>query len=422
MVTVNTEAYRARLSGAIKLRFVGRIPTAWAAETARMHLGEGVSALLQEVQRAVDGGPLPRVGRVYATASKGAQQPNTVCMEVAVSRELEIALRDRLGPKNWVQLQAPWNGLVAVFTGGPGEVREAHVSGFEPTTPLDYAQELLEHGGIPVVEVCSLPSVYVAGTESGDTVHLVVAANTKLPSGLVINGSAGEGLVSLKIRPISNIPPAPGGDNRATYAAAAAAGGTGSGMPLVAAAAGQPAAASRQPGSAAGPRGGTAPSGQRPGSPSGSGPASSRPPGGPHNTGDAGPAGGRRAMSSSPTRRTAAGGNPGGSRRGATPPPRGADGAKLQRQLSPGGGLRGRSRARYNLRRPADNRPTRSLSPGSAAKKQIVATPAGGPAAVPSANPFAQLNDADDMDETPADVAARLAANPEPNGGSAGGS
>ncbi|KAL4440244.1 hypothetical protein ABPG75_003245, partial [Micractinium tetrahymenae] len=61
-------------------------------------------------------------------------------------------------PRGWVQLPQPWGGSVAVFTGGPEEVREAHLSGLDPFAPLEYTQEILRDNGIPPLELRSLPS------------------------------------------------------------------------------------------------------------------------------------------------------------------------------------------------------------------------------------------------------------------------
>ena len=135
---VADDAWTSRLNSGIKLRFVARIPPAWQPQEARTRLGGAVGELVRGVQRGVDGGPPPRSGRVYVAKSKGAQLPNTVCVEVAVSGEFERALQDRRGPNGWVRLPQPWDGDVAVFTGRPEEVREARLFGLDPFAPLEY--------------------------------------------------------------------------------------------------------------------------------------------------------------------------------------------------------------------------------------------------------------------------------------------
>ncbi|KAL4459041.1 hypothetical protein ABPG75_013906, partial [Micractinium tetrahymenae] len=158
VVRVDDGVWKSRLTNGVKLRFVARIPVAWKPPEARLRLGEAVGALVEEVQRAVDGGPPPRAGRAYVTCSKGAQQPNTVSVEMAGSHDFDRALRDRRSPRGWVQLPQPWGGSVAVFTGGPEEVHEAHLSGLDPFAPLEYTQEILRDNGIPPLELRSLPS------------------------------------------------------------------------------------------------------------------------------------------------------------------------------------------------------------------------------------------------------------------------
>lgn len=238
--------------------------------------------------------------------------------------------------------------------------------------------------------------------ESGVSAHLVVAASTKLPERLDMLGTSGKLLSSVEIKPISSLPPAPRVAGAPSYAAAAMGGG------VVLAAGGPGIMRGIVPRQPAAPEAGTA---HAPGHASGAGPAPRSSSGRRHGSpGDGGSGHGVRASSPPPARRTA-----GDSRRQLSPG--GGGQRQCQRQLSPSSGRHGRPRTRSPLRRAGSTSPSRSPSPSGANKKQIVTTAAGCPAAVPSVNPFAQLAGADDMDASPADMAAHLAAPSTANGG-----
>lgn len=431
LLRVDDHAWESQLTNTVMLRFVGRIPAGWSPHEALQRLGTAAGSAVRELQGAVEDALPPRAGRMYAAKSKGASLFNTVCAEISVSRELERALQDRRSPEGWVALPAPWGGEVAVFTGGPDEQRAVRLVGLPPRVPMPFLQEILEANSIPVLELRALPCPAL-DMESCVAAHLVVPATAQLPKELQIRGSSGKKFATLGVQHISSLPRAPGEERAAPASYAAAAAGDGRSV--------------RRAVPAATP------------------------------AGDSGPAGGRRGGSASPGRRS-----PGGAQQQRQPSPAGAGGRRRQpspagaggqrhqpsptdagqqlrqpspaaagqqlreplpasaglprrkpsptsaggrqRQPSPSGSRRGRSRTRTPPRRPASGSPGCSLAPAGAAKKQIVTTAAGSLAAVPSTNPFAQLDGATNMDATPADVAAQLAAGPASNGGgSSGGS
>ena len=389
---VSGDAWRGFLTSAACVRFLGRIPYNLGAQEAVSNFGQAVGDLVRELQRAVDDTIPPLSSRLFASKTKGSSVPSVVSMEITMPREMVPALLDRRDSRGFVPLPAPWGGLAALFTGSSGEVRSAHLLGLPPRLPLTHLQDLLRKGGIPVHELCRVPDP-ATGFERGDMARLVVPATTKLPDDLtILEEETGNTLASIRVRPISSLPPAPGEAASGSYAAAAA------GVPLT-------------------------------GSPP------SRPPPG----------------STAATAAAAAAGQPGRQPAGQQvdggilPPNRGqsADASKTgvalqqagRQQRRAGGqhgsGLgRGRSRSRSPMGSPraqAGGAGRRGAACHAGAvglpdttKKQIVTAADGKQAAIPSANRFDQLSDMTDMDTDAITMAAQLAATTPAAHGSSG--
>ena len=382
---VSGDAWRGFLTSAACVRFLGRIPYNLGAQEAVSNFGQAVGDLVRELQRAVDDTIPPLSSRLFASKTKGSSVPSVVSMEITMPREMVPALLDRRDSRGFVPLPAPWGGLAALFTGSSGEVRSAHLLGLPPRLPLTHLQDLLRKGGIPVHELCRVPDP-ATGFERGDMARLVVPATTKLPDDLtILEEETGNTLASIRVRPISSLPPAPGGEASGSYAAAAA------GVPLAgsppsrpppgssavaaaAVAAGQP---SRQPVGQQSDRGALSPD----------------------------PGQGTKASETSAARQPASQQQrQAGSQRGS--------GVSRGRSRSPMGSPRARagSVGRRSAASPARRHPADGVALPGTAKKQIVTAADGKQAAIPSANRFDRLSDMTDMDTDANTMAAQMAA------------
>lgn len=387
-VRVSADAWGEARAPGVPVRFAGKIPVSWGAEEALHAFCKAVGEVVRDVGRGVDAPSSWRASRQFAAKSKGASLPSSVTMEVLMPRELEVALRDRLDERGWVQLPEPWGGMAAVFTGGPGEVRAAHLLGLPPSLELPFLQSLLEASNFNVRELTRLACPLAGeGFERGDVARLVVPASTKLPEEIQICAdSTGEALAVLRVRPISSLPPAPG--ERGSYATAAAGaavrpppaggpgGAAGSGQPVQ-----RPGGGSGRPLSLGGQRG------QQPGGSGGRPPAQGSQQG--QQSGGSQRAQGSRGGAVS----GAAGGGGGrGNRRSSRSPERGGASGELalQHEHPPSG------------------------QPGSDSKKQKVEGAAGAAAALPTHNRFSNLTDSDDMDAEAAALAATQQAGDDP--------
>lgn len=371
-VRVSADAWGEARAPGVPVRFAGKIPVSWSAEVALNVFCKSVGELVRDVGRGVDAPSSWRTSRQFAAKSKGASLPSSVTMEVFVPRELEVALRDRLDARGWVDLPEPWGGQAAVFTGGPGEVRAAHLLGLPPSIELPFLQGLLEASNITVRELTRVACPLAGeGFERGDVARLVVPANTKLPDEIKFcDDSTGDALAVLRVRPISSLPPAPG--ERSSYATAAAGAAAAAvcpplvhgGQPVQ-----RPGGTSGRPSASGGHRG------QHPGGSGGHLPS----PGSP------------RGQQSGGSQRTpgaacgAAGGG-GGSKGGRRSP-------SLERSITSGG-------AALQHEHPGGEQP------GSDSKKQKVEGATGATAVVPTHNRFSDLTDHDDMDVEAAALAA----------------
>lgn len=382
------------------VRFVGRIPSHWAASQAALNLQEAVAAVL----RGKDGADRARVlGRPMIGNGNGSQ-PYSVAFKVVLRPETCQALRDgRQHETGWLPLPAPWGGQVALFEGDAAEqLQRVLLFGWPPHLDVSLLQQLLGRYGVPVTALQPLVD-QPTGWDRADAVSATVPVGTRFPAGgITLRSPDGSDLATISVHRLSILPPPPGASAVASggvsYATAAAAGG----LPAPATAPGGVPAGRRPMPDSAGDRTPAAATGGRQPAPSG---VRGQGPGGrqqqPQQQRTAG-----GSQQSAPTREQRA--PPGGKRRSGSPPRAAAGaGSSGAGTGNDGGGAGSASGGR--------GRRARSASPslcGGAEHGGRVAIPSAPhklqcvlplPAGIPTTpNTFDHLPDTDDMDaDTP---------------------
>ncbi|KAL4856066.1 Transposon TX1 uncharacterized protein [Chlorella vulgaris] len=204
--TVNGGDWRAGAREGVPVRLFGRIPIDWTAEAAIQRFGTAAGAIFRDLQGA--GLATVRSSRVFASSGRGTQ-PYLVGMHLHVSREVADELQSQVDGRHFLPLPAPWGGFAVAYIDSSTSLREVHLQG----VPLNMTQQCLRsflqaHHIFPT----RLDDVVdpVTGLARGDLVVMEVANKTKLPSEIVVSDEQGAVLATIRVRPVSGLPPAPG--------------------------------------------------------------------------------------------------------------------------------------------------------------------------------------------------------------------
>lgn len=210
VIAVPMSAWRERARSGVPVRVVARIPYGQQPADAGRRLAEGAATLLRSLLPALDGGQQPRSGRVFPVKSAGSAHPHAVGVEFFVSREMERALLDRRDGDGWLPLPQPWGAPAALFAGDPHQqVREVRLEGLPLCLELPYLQELLCSQQIDVRSLEPLTDS-ATGFPRCDAAVMRVPSDTKLPSDIKLADAAGRStLASIRVRPLSQLPPLP---------------------------------------------------------------------------------------------------------------------------------------------------------------------------------------------------------------------
>ncbi|KAI3431291.1 hypothetical protein D9Q98_004351 [Chlorella vulgaris] len=226
--TVNGGDWRAGAREGVPVRLFGRIPIDWTAEAAIQRFGTAAGAIFRDLQGA--GLATVRSSRVFASSGRGTQ-PYLVGMHLHVSREVADELQGRVDDRSYLPLPAPWGGFAVAYIDSSTSLREVHLQG----VPLNMTQQCLRsflqaHHIFPT----RLDDVVdpITGLARGDLIVMEVANKTKLPSEIVVSDEQGAVLATIRVRPVSSLPPAPGAPAAAGGSAGGYAGAVRGGVPL----------------------------------------------------------------------------------------------------------------------------------------------------------------------------------------------
>ncbi|KAL4852850.1 Transposon TX1 uncharacterized protein [Chlorella vulgaris] len=225
--TVNGGDWRAGAREGVPVRLFGRIPIDWTAEAAIQRFGTAAGAIFRDLQGA--GLATVRSSRVFASSGRGTQ-PYLVGMHLHVSREVADELQGQVDDRSYLPLPAPWGGFAVAYIDSSTSLREVHLQG----VPLNMTQQCLRsflqaHHIFPT----RLDDVVdpITGLARGDLVVMEVANKTKLPSMIVVFDEQGAVLATIRVRPVSGLPPAPGAPATAGGSAGGYAGAVRGGVP-----------------------------------------------------------------------------------------------------------------------------------------------------------------------------------------------
>lgn len=362
-----------------RVELVGRIPFDCDAAEAGIRLGGGVRAALH----TVEGREYVRViGQPVVRTGQGAL-PYAVSLSVMMPPDVLNAVHGWRDSKGCIDLPAPWGGKVALFEEGAEPPQEVLFYQLPCCYHLSLFRKLLENAGIAVTNLEPLVDG-ATGLPRADAARALVTPGKLAPDQVItMQHPDGTLIASIRVRPLSRLPPPPG-EQPASAAGSPARPGRSTPAALAAA----PPQAARRAGSPGGPaaarnnRGPAAPGARRSHSPAAAGARRNHSPAAP---------GARRSRS------------PAGPANGSAAARTGGRAPAAARQPSP------------DPHTPAEQQPCES---GAAAKRPCIQRPP--PCGVTTANPFDRLTDSDDMDAEPAallaqqEAAAAAAATTEP--------